>query len=72
MTLDEIQDSKTLPEIGTKVQIHNERTNSWITHTVVGYYPAYDGQNKPQRVFVRVADSSGFLTAREVSQLKIT
>ncbi|CAB4130285.1 hypothetical protein UFOVP116_362 [uncultured Caudovirales phage] len=67
----EIQDTSTLPQIGSKVLAYIDRLNSWVTYTVVGYYSAFDNTINCQKVFVRIADSSGFMAAREVSELKM-
>lgn len=59
-----------MPVIGAKVKIHITRPDTWIEHTVVGYYTITDVTTGATTIFVRVMDTAGFLTAREINQIK--
>ena len=62
-----------LPEIGSKVLIHLNSSDTWVEHTVVGYYvwASHEGHKNLHRVFVRVVDEDGILNARSLSDIKI-
>lgn len=67
------EDHDELPPLGSKVEIHLASTDSWVEHTVVGYYvwtgsAAYGGT--AWRVFVRVMDANGYLNARDLSSVR--
>lgn len=55
-----------LPPIGSTVLIHLARSDSWVPHTVVGYYawPDLGGNTGLHRLFIRVKDADGYLNAR--------
>lgn len=67
-----------LPPVGSKVLIHLGRQDSWVEHTVSGYYvwPACkhqvkDGEQDVHRVFVRVKDAKGYDNARLLSDVRV-
>ena len=62
-----------LPVVGAKVFIHLARSDTWVLHTVVGYYvwPSLSrGGN--WRVFIRVKDDDGHLNARALDDIQLT
>lgn len=62
-----------LPAIGSKVQIHLGRSDTWVEHDVVGYYVWGDlgGNQSLHRVFVRVRDADGYLNSRLLKEVRI-
>lgn len=63
-----------LPPIGGKVFIHLSSSDSWVGHTVAGYYVWNDlqGDTTLHRVFVRVRDSDGYLNARLLKDIRLS
>ena len=63
-----------LPPIGGKVFIHLSSSDSWVEHTVAGYYVWNDlqGDTTLHRVFVRVRDSAGYLNARLLKDIRLS
>ncbi|GAB3763656.1 hypothetical protein GCM10028796_17550 [Ramlibacter monticola] len=53
-----------LPKIGERVLIHLARPDSWVEHTVVGYYVWPPVTPSGIRVFIRVRHPGGSLNAR--------
>ena len=62
-----------LPPIGASVAIHLASSDTWVDHTVVGYYvwgPLGGISDSYSRVFVRVVDGQGVLNARLLKDVK--
>lgn len=62
-----------LPQIGSRVQIYLNSLETWVTHTVVGYYvwdSIYHDHKGDCRVFVRVRDAQGNINARLLSDIR--
>lgn len=65
-------DGDVLPGVGSTVQIHLGRSDTWAPHTVVGYYAWNDlgGNDSLHRIFVRVRDADGHLNARLLKDVR--
>lgn len=61
-----------LPPINSRVLIHLNSSDSWVPHTVVGYYvwPDRNGSTSLHRVNVRVRSDDGYLNARMLSDIR--
>jgi hypothetical protein len=60
-----------LPPIGSRVLIHLASRDSWVEHTVVGYYVWGTFESTSlHRVFVRVRSSDGILNARSLCDVR--
>ena len=62
-----------LPPLGSTIWIHLASIESWVPHTVNGYYVwgDLDGNEFLHRVYVRVVDENGFKNARLLRDIKI-
>lgn len=63
-----------LPAIGRKVFIRLSSSDSWVEHTVTGYYVWDDlqGSASLHRVFVRVRDGAGYHNARLLKDVRLS
>ena len=61
-----------LPALGSTVLIHLGSTDTWVPHTVAGYYAwgNLGGNDSLHRVFVRVRDADGYLNARLLKDVR--